>query len=84
MQDSLNPWACLHLLVRGEHVGHFSAVQEVVDVLNKGLILDLGVAEKEDSVLALTSCPAQDALQILPPFHLTIALGNLHLHMISW
>ena len=72
--------ACLHLLIRGEHVGHFAAVEQVVDVLNKSLILDLSVAEEEDSIFGLSSHPTQDALQILPPLHLAIALRNLHLN----
>ena len=70
---------CLHLLITGKHVWHFAAVEQVVDVFNKGLILDLGVAEQEDGVLGLASSPAQDALQILPPLHFAIAFGNLHL-----
>ena len=70
---------CLHLLITGEHVRHFATVEQVVDVLNKRLVLDLSIAEEENSVLGFSSCPAQDAFQILPPLNLAVALRNLHL-----
>lgn len=71
--------AHLHLLISGEHVGHFPAVQQVVDVLNKGFTLDLSVTEEEHSALGFPSCPTQDALQVFSPLCLAIALGDLHL-----
>lgn len=74
---------CLHFLISGEHVWHFAAVEEVVDVLNKSFILDLSVAEEEHCVLGLSTSTAQDTLQIFPPLHLAIALGYFDLTQMS-
>lgn len=79
MIQKLVKQAYLHLFIAWKHVGHFTTVEQVVDVFHKGLALDLGVTEQEDSVLGFTTGPAQDALQIVPPLYLSIALGDLHL-----
>jgi len=41
---------------------------------------DLCVSEEEDRVLALHSCFLEHLLQVIPPFIIAIALGNLNLN----
>lgn len=43
------------LFVGWEQIRHFISVEQVVDVLYKGLVLDLAVSEEEDGWLVLTS-----------------------------
>ena len=54
------------LFVRGKQVGHFSGVEEVVDVFQEGLLLDLRVCDQEHCGLALGACVLQ---QVLVEYH---------------
>ena len=45
----------LGLLVRGEQIRHFIGVQQVVDILDKGLVFNFTVSEQEHSRLILTT-----------------------------
>lgn len=65
------------LLVGGKEVGHLANVEQVVDVLEKGLVLDLRVGEEEHAVLVGLGRLAQDALQVLVPLVDRVALADL-------
>ena len=66
-------------LVVGEEVGHLTAVEQVVDVLDVRLLLDLRVAEEEHHGFALPAGDAAKLLEVLLPLHLCVRLadGNL-------
>jgi hypothetical protein len=69
----------LGLDVAGEHVGHLPRVEDVVDVLNKGLVLDLRIAEEEHSGFTVATCLLQKALEVLAPLRTPVALGDFDL-----
>ena len=54
------------LFIRGKQVGHFSGVEEVVNVFQEGLLLDLRVCDQEHCGLALGTCALQ---QVLVEYH---------------
>eukprot|EP00962_Isochrysis_galbana_P031296 scaffold10193_cov107-Isochrysis_galbana.AAC.6 len=47
--------ADLRHIIASEEIGHLARVEQIVEVLDKGLLLDLHVAQQEDSLLALLS-----------------------------
>jgi hypothetical protein len=71
--------AHLHFLICREHVWHLSRIQDVVDVLNKRLILDLAVTEQEHDVLGITACTPQQPLEVFTPLCAAVALADLNL-----
>eukprot|EP00965_Chrysotila_dentata_P189855 6173554-Pleurochrysis_carterae.AAC.1 len=62
-----------------EEVGHLARVEDVIEVLEEGLGHDLRVGEEEDDGLALLPRLEQHALQVVSPFNLAVALGDLDL-----
>lgn len=74
-------WACLHSLITGEHVRDFASVEDVVDVLNKGLVLYLRVCKKKHAGCTIHASLAQHHLEIFTPLCTPIVLRNLHLHL---
>ena len=69
----------LHLLILWEHVWNFAAVEDVVDVLHKTLVLDLRVAEEEDCGLVFSTSTPQHLSQVIAPLDLGVALADLNL-----
>mmetsp|Transcript_18335 Transcript_18335/g.62324 ORF Transcript_18335/g.62324 Transcript_18335/m.62324 type:complete len:262 (+) Transcript_18335:4612-5397(+) len=66
-------------LVRGEKPRDLAAVEDVVDVLEEGLLHDLCIGKEERRVLALSTCHEQHLLQVVAPLVLAIALRYLDL-----
>eukprot|EP00976_Prorocentrum_cordatum_P005192 102756-Prorocentrum_minimum.AAC.2 len=82
----LRPHRLVHrrLLVHREQVGHLAAVEDVVDVLHKRLVLDLRVAEQKNGRLVLRARQPQRLLQVLLPLVDVVTLADLnldHLHV---
>ena len=73
--------AHLHALIVGEHVRYFARVEDVVDVLDKGLVLDLGVRKEEHAGCTIYTSLAQHHFEILSPFCASIVLRNFHLQL---
>eukprot|EP00966_Prymnesium_polylepis_P179650 4159641-Prymnesium_polylepis.1 len=69
----------LRLVVVVEEVGHLARVEDVVDVLEEGLLDDLRVGEEEGHQLALLAAPEQDLLAVVAPLRLAVRLGDLDL-----
>ena len=55
-------------LLDGEDVGDEAAVEQRVDVLQKGVVLQLRIQNEEDDVTALSPGGAQDSFDVLAPF----------------
>ena len=65
----LSPFCLLDrwLLILGEEVWHLPSVEQVVDVFNKDLVIDLGVAEEEHGLDTIASCAPDQLPQVLLP-----------------
>ena len=58
------------LISRLQQVGHLICVQQVADVLHKGLLLDLGVGKQKHHTLVGLSSHSEYLQQVLVPLHL--------------
>jgi hypothetical protein len=68
-------------LVVGEEVGHFSAVEDVVDVLDEGFDDDLSVGEEEDQRRAIAAGREVELLQVLAELVVAVALGEVRVRV---
>ena len=69
----------LGLLVRGEQVRNIGRVEDHVDVLEEGLLLDLRVAEEEDGRFSIAARLHKDLLDVVAPLVLAVRLRELDL-----
>lgn len=76
-------WACLHALITWEHVGNLASIEDVVDVLNKGLVFDLCVSKEEHTGCTINTCLAQHHFKIFTPFCPPIVLRNFNLQLLE-
>ena len=63
----------------GEEVGDLADREDVVDVLDEGLVHDVVVAEQKDAGLVLEPCLFGPALDVLSELPESIVLGDLDL-----
>ena len=70
-------------LVVVEEVGHLARVEDVVDVLEEGLLDDLRVGEEEHELLPLVAHHQQRLLQVIAPLGLAVVLGDLDLEAVE-
>jgi len=68
---------CLFFIA--EQIGDFVCIEQVVDIFDKGLILDFAVSEQEDSGLVFATGLLEDALEVLLLLQLAVGLGDLYL-----
>ncbi len=62
-----------------ENVGNLARVEQGVNVLEEGLVLDLRVVEQKDNLLVLLPGAPQHLLQVVLPLDQTVLLGDLGL-----
>ncbi len=80
--NSLHFFNDVSTLVRWEDVWHVSCVQQHVDVLNEGFVLDLAVAKEKRCFLPLYSCFQHQVLQIVTPVRHAVVLGQFDLEQL--
>ena len=67
------------LFILGEETRHLASHQNLVDVLQEGFLLDLGVGEDERNLLALQTRHLVQSLEILEQVRLVVSLRDLNL-----
>ena len=63
-------------VLRRPEIGHFSRVQDVVDILEEGFLHDLGIRKQKDDLLVVCACLLEQVLEIVLPGGLSVVLGD--------
>jgi len=66
----------LHIF-QSHQIGHFTSIQDIVDIFQEGLFHNLSVREKEQSRGVFGSCLFQQFSEVVLPGSFFIGLGDL-------